>query len=430
MIKLLDKSKVPFFDYFFLFCIIIYAGMASAFTRQFGDIRTVGNAVPLVLTIVFTLYKRIKINSKFLIVIGIYSLYSLLVVVATGSATYFLWEYSKWLMIFYIAYAICEGYGLRFFLLAETILYHLAVIGIACWVILMIIPGPFTRFISFFSLAPFNEKEFFTSANVLVYTVILSSAAGDFESWYSIIRNSGFAWEPGAFACYLNFGICFNAIRTNMELKNNRALLVFLIALASTQSTTGYVTLLIMLAVWLIDNRRFMLISMLVPVGLLIMNLPFMKEKILFEVAGFADTSLANAQPGESFDRLLSFRILWDEFLKHPILGYGFSEPDFMKYELQTWSGLGHMLAQYGLVLSSMFLLLLVKTYKNLCILFSNRSSIMIIVAMLGSMISYMIWATPFCVAIWLSGLFIIQPTSPSLPINNVSSAMMSSSKS
>lgn len=410
MIKLVDKSTIPFFDYFYLLCIIIYAGLASAFVRGFGDIRTIGNAVPLVMTIIFARYKSIPIKKDFLTVIGVFSIYSLAVILLTGSYHYFLWGYSRWLIFFYVTYVICKGYGYRFFVLAETILYHLALIGLVCWIILLIIPGPFAHFVQLFSLAPFNDEDFFTSANILVYTVILSTASGDFGSWYSIARNSGFAWEPGAFACFMCFGICFNALRTNLKLRYNIPFFVFLVALVSTQSTTGYGIFAAMLFTWLIYNRKFGWFLIFIPVFLLMLNLPFMGEKLAFTSSGFSETSLDDASQGESFDRILSFKVLWDEFLEHPLLGYGYAVPNFEKYELKTWSGIGRLLSQFGVIMSTAFVFLLVISSKKLNFHFPYSAGVMTIISILGSMISYMIWSQPFCMAIWMSCLFMEAP--------------------
>jgi hypothetical protein len=306
---------------------------------------------------------------------------------------------------------VCNSYGYRLVVLAETVLFHLAIISIIGWLLLLIIPVPFTNFISSFSLAAFNDNELYESANVLVYTVILRGLSGNYGDWYSIIRNSGFAWEPGAFACYLCFGISFNILRTNFKLKNNSSLFVFLIALASTQSTTGYFIFLVILIVWLIYNRKFVWLVVLIPVFLIIMNLPFMEEKLMFKSSGFSQTSLSNAGIDETYDRITSIRIMWDEFLLNPILGYGFSVPEFEKLELHTWSGIGRLLAQYGIFMSIAFFVLLIKSSRKIGNYFSSSLGYILVISMVGCMISYnQIWYQPFCVAIWLFCLFVEPP--------------------
>lgn len=412
MITLLDKSKVPFFDYFYLLAIIIYAGLASAFAREFGDIRTLGNAVALVLTFAFAIHKRIGIQKELLIILGIFSIYSVFSTVYSGySSSRFLWLFSQWIIYFYVAYVICKGYGYRFFVLAETILFHLAIISLACWVILLIIPGPFASFLKTFALPAFNEDDRYVSANVLFYTVILSNVTEGFDStFYFLIRNSGFAWEPGAFACFMCLAISFNMLRTEFKLKNNLPLVIFLIALASTQSTTGYCTFGITLGVWLFLNRKFGWLILLIPAFLAVFNLPFIGDKLDMKMEGFNEATLATAGGGEYYDRILSFGIMWDEFLRHPLFGYGFTIPEFERLELHTWSGMGRLIAQFGVFMTILFFVSLLKSTKRIGIYFSSQYGVIVTITILGSMLSYMIWTQPFFIAIWLSCLFVRDP--------------------
>lgn len=408
MVKLLDNSKISFFEYLYLFCIIIYAGMASAFVRDFGDIRTVGNAIPLGLTVLFMIYKKVFIQSEFIEMLSILLFYSVLTIITTGSSNTFLWKFSQWSIYILVAYAICKGYKYRFFVIAETILFHLAIIGIICWVILLIVPVEFTHFISLFSFTPFNDDINYKSANVFFYTIILSHAYGgvDSDGFYLIMRNCGFAWEPGAFACFMCMAICFNVLRTKMRFKKNIPFIIFLLALASTQSTTGYSTFGIMLIVWLIYNKKIGWFVLLIPLFLFVIGLPFMSEKLEIRAEGFSDATLDNVQGNMGYDRLLSFRILLDEFLEHPLFGYGYSEPSFAKYGITTFSGIGIILSQFGIFMSTLFLLSLISSAKKLSNHFDGGASIMIIFAILGMMVSYQLWIQPFFISIWLFGFF------------------------
>ena len=420
MIRLLDKTRIPFFDYFYLLSVIIYAGMASAFVRDFGDIRTIGNAVILILTILFAIHKRVTIKRDFVFVIAVFIIWSVFTIVYNGSTKYLLWEWMRWSIFLYVAYVICKGYGYRFFVIAETVLFHLAVIGIFCWIILLIIPVPFTNFLSLFSLPSFNDVDQFTSENVLFYTIIKSNVfgGGARSEYYFLIRNCGFAWEPGAFACFMCFAVALNSLRTNVRLKNNLPLIVFLIALASTQSTTGYVTLGVMIAVWLIIYGRIGWVIALVPLILMMFNLPFISDKLVDSMEGFQDISLDNAAGSQGYDRTLSFMLLLDEFTRHPIFGYGFSEARFMQYEITTFSGLGHLLAQFGIIVFLLFGFLLIKASLLLNRHFGNKTGWMIMVAVIGMMISYMVWTQPFFIAIWLSSVFMKQSSERKLLVN------------
>ena len=78
MLTLIDKTtKTSWFNYFFMFCIIaIYGGYATLFARELGDIRTLGNAFALFITIVFFIKNRIRFNQAFWISILVFLSYA------------------------------------------------------------------------------------------------------------------------------------------------------------------------------------------------------------------------------------------------------------------------------------------------------------------------------------------------------------------
>ena len=419
MIKLIDKSKVPFYDYFYLLCIIIYAGQASALVRQLGDIRTIGNAIGLILTFIFAIKKHVKFDVSLFGVIGIFSVYCILVTLVTNSFYYLLWEYSRWVIYFFIAYVICKGYGREFFVIAETIIYHLCIIGLICWVLLLLIPHQFTSFISSISLQWYNDNERFLSYNALFYTISIFTVEEGLGQFDLIARNAGFAWEPGGFACFICFGLFFNMLRTNFQLRDNLAFFVFLLALLSTQSTTGYVSFGVMFLIWLIINKKFFWAILVVPILLLMLRLPFLGDKLSVRTEGFSNLSMDSIAYGDSFDRLLSFKLFWLEFLRHPVLGYGFSQSWIDQHEIATFSGIGQLLAQYGAIMTIVFISLLIKTAKKLNVFFKSNCGILLLIAMIGMMISYRIWSQPFFIAIWLSCLFMKQAENNPIILTN-----------
>ena len=73
-------------------------------------------------------------------------------------------------------------------------------------------------------------------------------------------RNSGLFWEPGAFAGYLLLGIVFLAAtkETYTRYRYRRRLMLFVIALLSTQSTVGYLVAPIALTLHVLPTLRRM----------------------------------------------------------------------------------------------------------------------------------------------------------------------------
>ncbi len=413
MITLLDKSKVSFFDFFYLFCVIILAGQASGLVRQFGDLRTVGNSIFLILTIAFAIHKKVNFDSRFFSVIGVFVLYCFFSITSTGSSNYLKFESSRLLMMLFVAFVVCKGYGHKFLIISETILYYLAIISLIGWILLLLIPNQFTEFLSHISLSgigvddgsdfAYNYKAY----NIFIYTVNGVNHIGELSSFYSIIRNAGFAWEPGSFSCFMCFALCFNIMRMGLRLKQNRSFIIFLLALLTTQSTTGYVTFAMVSIVWIASTKKLYWLFLLIPLILWGINLPFISEKIMARSEDISSASLSSVSQGAKIDRLFALSLYWEEFLQNPILGYGFSESTLMKYGVTAWSGIGKMLAQYGIIMFSLFFLLLTKSGKHLCKNNNTLSGFIIVVAMIGMMVSYGIWDQPFFAAIWMSCLFI-----------------------
>ena len=411
MITLLDKSKVSFFDYFYLFCVIIFAAQSSGLVRGFGDIRTVGNSFLLGMTFLYAMHRKVTIDRTFFTVVGVLTLYSALVIVATHSSEYFIYEYSRWIMVFLVSFVICKGYGYRLFIISETILYHLAIIALIGWVILILFPYQFTELASHISLKGFNEggdayADLYAEYNIIIYTINGINHLGETGDFYLFTRNAGFAWEPGVFACFMCFAIYFNIMRVG-RFRHNKVFFVFLIALISTQSTTGYVTFALMMIIWVATSRKLYWLLVLIPVILLGLNLPFISEKIIANTEDIRSVTLESAAQDGRYDRLFSFALLWDEFLLHPILGYGFSESTLMKYDIFVFSGIGKLLAQYGIIMSLLLLALLCNTSRNLNMITHSRMGYALLIIMLGMMISYSIWNQPFFATFWLYSVFI-----------------------
>ncbi|MDU6365061.1 MAG: hypothetical protein E6582_16250 [Clostridium sp.] len=57
-------------------------------------------------------------------------------------------------------------------------------------------------------------------------------------------RNSGMFWEPGAFQCFINISLIFELFG---EKKNKFNIILFIITIITTQSTTGYIIMAMVL---------------------------------------------------------------------------------------------------------------------------------------------------------------------------------------
>ena len=139
MIRLLDKTRIPWFNYFYIFCIIIYAGKATVFARDLGDIRTVGNAFGLVITLLFFIINKVKLTSRYFKTILVFLLYAAVTSINNRMINPF-WI-SQWIIWLTITFGMCKGLGTRLFVTVETILFHLSIISLGLWLLQIFSPS-------------------------------------------------------------------------------------------------------------------------------------------------------------------------------------------------------------------------------------------------------------------------------------------------
>ena len=411
MISLADKSKVSLFDYLYFLCIILYAGGATAFARSFGEFGTVSNAFALGFTLVFLWKNRVRFSSRFLWTLAIFSLFAVCTFVQNGRISP-LWL-GIWWMNFIISYALCYRFEGKIFTVFETIIYHLSIISLVLWGVYLINPEIIQSLVESLQFSE-SFSENVKTKNMIVYTLLDDDR--QLNDFVDVSRNAGFMWEPGAFACMICLAIWCNVIRTNFTLLGNRHLIVMLLALMSTSSTTGYVIFIILLILYFIFNSKYKHILYIVPIVVLLYQLPFVKDKIEDEYVGVSDVNLAMYDEEQNFalGRIVSFQLDWEEFLRHPWLGLGgYSEGSWLNQQgydnIATISGLGKLLSRYGAIMAIIFVILLVKSVKLVNRLYQTRSGWLLIGVMIGTMVSYDLWVQPAIMIFWLFGVWNIE---------------------
>ena len=187
------------------------------------------------------------------------------------------------------------------------------------------------------------------------------------NSWYAFIfnycslregtlitRNSGFMWEPGAFAMVLVIMIVYRLVCNGDKLKDTHVL-IYLIALATTFSTAGYIALLLILISVLFKKRsigvRFSMLLVVVAMILLMFRLDFINVKISEYITNTED--FVYAESGESnaieFNRYLYFLYTGQKVLEFPI-GYGTSDVEYNGYMVIAPNGLANIMYHWGLI--------------------------------------------------------------------------------
>lgn len=405
MIRLLDKTKISLFTFFFVFCFIaIYAGRATQFAHELGDIRTVGNAFALFLTLIFVLFKKIQFKKDYFYVVGIFLLYGLTTVAVYGVLS--VWWLSVHFFLLTYAYVISKALGCRLMVTFETIMFYLSLISLLFWLILLISPELLESIVRTFAFSKPHSEDGNVLANMIVYTLSnYDYGITEFNISF-LLRNPGFAWEPGAFASMICLAIFCNILRTNFKLTNNKALIVFLITLLSTQSTTGLSVFVIIIVVWLFSSRKFGWAIVMIPLALWLFNLSFFGNKLLSEqsMLQYLDISNTTGQQG----RFFSLSLDWQEFLRHPLLGLGCNwENTWLArngYDISTISGIGDLLATFGGIVTVLFIWMLCKSSSAINRQYSTRNGIILLFVILGSMVSYSFFSFPIYIAFWMYG--------------------------
>ena len=230
----------------------------------------------------------------------------------------------------------------------------IAAISIVCFTMQVLnIPIP----LKFFS---FRSPRFFTS---LIYNYVIEH--------HGKLRNAGCFWEPGAYACYLMlipvlFMDSWQKIVRDCPV---RCGLVF-VALLTTFSTTGYITLIICIALGIIANskRKYLVALTIVPLlafGSYKMynTLDFLGTKVESQTDDLERETERNEFSNTRFGSLL-FDLHY--IRKHPVFGNGMIEKTRYADNKELWgvelghgNGFSNFLAQMGIPIMILYFVLM-----------------------------------------------------------------------
>jgi hypothetical protein len=274
------------------------------------------------------------------------------------------------------AYLVIKCAKIKFFTLYVKILYFFSRVSLVFYTLMLVIPNSKAIFqrlsepFGFFLFPPQID-------NVQTFHIIIYNFHGyKYEKTVTealqMIRNSGPFWEPGVFMGFLMCALFFLYL-TEGTIKNKKGL-VFIIAIITTFSTTGYIALIVGLSVLLKEEyKRFKWV--IIPLFLLIsvysfFNLAFLNNKIQSESKRDDDKSRFGAA-----QRDLLF------FYDKPIIGNGRSKDTEYGQAISegiATNGLTTSLATMGILyylLTSLFFIFSLKKMGE----FYNRKSMMML---------------------------------------------------
>jgi hypothetical protein len=251
--------------------------------------------------------------------------------------------------------------------------------------------------------------------NDFLYNFIPARDIGDVNAHYSnsilftinpwaLNRNSGFMWEPGAFAVMLLIALTFNLIFNRFTL--NAKFHVLLIALLTTLSTSGYI-LLVVMAMFLLSNIRTRNKVVLVPLfvsGFLYMStLSFVTDEVMYRFqksTKFEENAFYYAQTNSqiSAGRFAGFIFDLQTFQEHPVIGVGKQYEERVQnrwLDFMSANSLSNYLATFG-TLGMLFLLYnLYQTFRFIRTKYPFKGLYLIIILLLGLYFSSPVLFTP-----------------------------------
>lgn len=411
-----SSHKLRSFEYIYILLLILYAGRANTFFESGSIVENpIGFSLPIILSGILALKWRIVLNKQFYLLLFGFFIYFVAVTIKYGEfrPTIFL----NYFLLFFIVYSTVKSLKFDLFIIYEQIIYYLAILGLIMWGMQTVLGGD--TLYNYVSSIPSIDKFSYVSSdglNILLYSI--QPTASSLLYGIPIPRNCGYAWEPGAFAVYLCLAMFINLFIIKSEITRRNRFWIYLAALLSTQSTTGYLILLIILFFYFYnkDLNVFILLIPLIVIALVsLFSLPFMSNKIVevFNQAGEVDMIVEESIiRGSSYSpgRFASFVIALEDFMNNPVLGLGTISEESWTYKvgasISSISGIGNLLAQFGIIGFIFFIILSIKSSFLFAKYFIYKGKVLLFLLIILISVSYSVIFMPLIMCIWMFSLF------------------------
>jgi len=410
-----QKQNISFFEYFYVLVLIIYGGLANTFVRSFSPEKPFAILLPVFLSLILALRSKIVFNKQIFLLLLFYLLYNFALALKFKSVYPIF--FGQLLVSFSITYITIKSLRANFFILFESLIFYLTIVALGIWTVQLLMGGD-NLFLLLGKIPSIDTFSAVTSRglNIVIYSV--QPVPPGTDSFIILPRNCGFAWEPGGFAVFLCLAILVNLFFIKHKGKVNKHFWVFLLGLLSTQSTTGY-TIFIIIILFYYLQKNIKIIVLLFPVLIItlvaLFSLPFMKDKIILyidevnKVDAIVEESVGS-QTSRAPQRFASFIISFKDFVNNPLLGYGGQTEERWYSKINSniapISGIGNLLAEYGLTGFLFFIILLIKSSFFYAGFYNYNGRFLFLVVMLLITVSYSVILLPVIMVFWMYSLF------------------------
>lgn len=291
----------------------------------------------------------------------------------------------------FIVYAFVKLMGTELFEKLNSYIFYLIIISLAFFLIQLAFPSLIKRLSGVFS--------FFTNP-----------AYREANGWYAFFfrytdwhpyRNCGIMWEPGGFAGILIFLLTYQLIKNNFEI--DKYVIVYFIAILTTQSTSGYLSLVVVFAAYYIRKRKvnYLMVIMMPIAVIVIFNLYFQLDFIASKLTEYVEVgtdSWGVMDDGVLRTTRLGYAIIILEESIHWPFGHGMIEHSAYKIEKYgkiygpgTLADILHHWGWIGIFFTVFFIYRFYRKYESslisvtlsasfLIVLFSNPTSFLLLI--------------------------------------------------
>ena len=392
--------------------------MTPETSRMVGSLS--GNPIPFLIPIVLTgiLLSRHKVNFKdkaLWLLLGIFCFWAVLVLMKYNG-----FNSENMSYMFFVVYPIIIAYihvrvfRHSLFYWYEEIVIDFCKISLLLWTFSVCFHSIAASFFSLFPRVTFGP-------NFLYIFHFMDTN----QYYYGIMRNAGMSWEPGRFAIMICLAIYINLSRNGITFKNNKNIIILLVALATTMSTTGYVICFVTYIIFYIKKfsyKNLLKFSfVIIPLCIVFIRIDFIGEKIqdrlqISDQNDKLETSINyhsqyTDEHLKSLDRFQALYFEFENFKTDPLLGYtpNAKYSYFYKEYTNLYSltgGLMKVFSCFGIFLGGLFYYCLVKSSIRCASIFPFRRKYALLMVILLSSISYPIFCQPIYTAIWFYGIF------------------------
>ena len=383
-------------DFLYIFILTVYTGQQCA---EFMGIFFFSSFFSVLIPFVFTCYiiyeHHVKFNKAFYWVAGLILAWYVCQYIFNG---YFnITDCGFMIYNVLLAYVAARTFKVRFLVLFERSVYILAGISLVGWMISVLGGRQLLE-----TMAPFDGNAV-VAASYGVFGV--PRVEEIYSMHYTIfLRNSGFCTEPGHFSSLLGIAILFNMVIKRFKVVHNVHLYVLVLALLTTQSTTGYVLMgTVIIPMYLLNyrNRKLKIGGTVLAILLTlvlgstsivsskIQDNVYEKEKFA-EIIDYQEETDDYTLVAQRFD---SFMIEMINFRENLLIGYGtYIKSFFYENVTKRWipsNGFATVFAKYGLFIGLLFYVFLIRSAISFGKLFQIKFSSIIVLLVCGILFSY-----------------------------------------